>query len=281
MEKKKMGALLGVAQGSSKEPKLVVIRWNGASKEQKPIAFVGKGITFDTGGVSLNLALAIGKDIEYCAVIDVKSGNILWSKPLKVKSVSDIESYYSPLIPVKEQKTGVIASSMENVAVEIRHLQRTEIAEIAEYFSTGQKGSSAMPLSPFASQIGSGLTGVLYVLDEPSIGLHQCDNDRLIATLKNLRDMGNTVIVVEHDEDTIMNKYFMNFINIKWPAQVSKFADGAINAEVALSETLRKRATSWGVITEVEAYIGMDDPACHAGDFWLIVNPNWYLCICI
>ncbi|QKX03357.1 excinuclease ABC subunit UvrA [Wolbachia endosymbiont of Litomosoides sigmodontis] len=55
-----------------------------------------------------------------------------------------------------------------------------------------------------ASQIGSGLTGVLYVLDEPSIGLHQCDNDRLIATLKKLRDMGNTVIVVEHDEDTIM-----------------------------------------------------------------------------
>lgn len=55
-----------------------------------------------------------------------------------------------------------------------------------------------------ASQIGSGLTGVLYVLDEPSIGLHQCDNDRLINTLKNLRDMGNTVIVVEHDEDTIM-----------------------------------------------------------------------------
>ncbi|MFP3033735.1 MAG: leucyl aminopeptidase, partial [Wolbachia sp.] len=53
MEEKKMGALLGVAQGSSKEPKLVVIKWNGASKEQKPIAFVGKGITFDTVGVSL------------------------------------------------------------------------------------------------------------------------------------------------------------------------------------------------------------------------------------
>ncbi|WP_256465895.1 MULTISPECIES: leucyl aminopeptidase [Wolbachia] len=53
MEEKKMGALLGVAQGSSKEPKLVVIKWNGASQEQKPIAFIGKGITFDTGGVSL------------------------------------------------------------------------------------------------------------------------------------------------------------------------------------------------------------------------------------
>lgn len=54
-----------------------------------------------------------------------------------------------------------------------------------------------------ATQIGSGLQGVLYVLDEPSIGLHQRDNDRLIQTLKNLRDLGNTVLVVEHDEDTI------------------------------------------------------------------------------
>ena len=55
-----------------------------------------------------------------------------------------------------------------------------------------------------ASQIGSGLTGVLYVLDEPSIGLHQRDNDRLLETLKRLRDLGNSVIVVEHDEDAIL-----------------------------------------------------------------------------
>ncbi len=54
-----------------------------------------------------------------------------------------------------------------------------------------------------ATQIGSALSGVLYILDEPSIGLHQRDNDKLIATLKNLRDLGNTVIVVEHDEDTM------------------------------------------------------------------------------
>ena len=54
-----------------------------------------------------------------------------------------------------------------------------------------------------ASQIGSGLTGVLYVLDEPSIGLHQRDNAKLLVTLKRLRDLGNTVIVVEHDEDAI------------------------------------------------------------------------------
>jgi len=60
-----------------------------------------------------------------------------------------------------------------------------------------------------ATQIGSGLQGVLYVLDEPSIGLHQRDNDRLIDTLKHLRDLGNTVIVVEHDEDTIRHADYL------------------------------------------------------------------------
>lgn len=60
-----------------------------------------------------------------------------------------------------------------------------------------------------ATQIGSGLRGVLYVLDEPSIGLHQRDNDRLIATLKHLRDLGNTVVVVEHDEDTIRSADYL------------------------------------------------------------------------
>ena len=55
-----------------------------------------------------------------------------------------------------------------------------------------------------ATQIGSGLVGVAYILDEPSIGLHQRDNDKLLNTLRHLRDLGNTVIVVEHDEDTML-----------------------------------------------------------------------------
>src|SRR5260221_12030200 len=54
-----------------------------------------------------------------------------------------------------------------------------------------------------ATQIGAGLVGVLYILDEPSIGLHQRDNERLLKTLEGLRDLGNSVLVVEHDEDTI------------------------------------------------------------------------------
>ena len=60
-----------------------------------------------------------------------------------------------------------------------------------------------------ASQIGSGLTGVLYVLDEPSIGLHPRDNSKLISTLKRLRELGNTVIVVEHDQETMEEADFI------------------------------------------------------------------------
>ncbi len=60
-----------------------------------------------------------------------------------------------------------------------------------------------------ATQIGSGLMGVLYVLDEPSIGLHQRDNNKLVTTLKHLRDIGNTVLVVEHDEETIRTSDYL------------------------------------------------------------------------
>ena len=82
---------------------------------------------------------------------------------------------------------------LNNVGLEYLSLDRS-----ADTLSGGESQRIRL-----ASQIGSGLTGVMYVLDEPSIGLHQRDNDRLIATLKHLRDLGNTVLVVEHDEDAI------------------------------------------------------------------------------
>src|SRR5512147_1153770 len=84
-------------------------------------------------------------------------------------------------------------SFLNNVGLEYLSLDRA-----AETLSGGEAQRIRL-----ASQIGSGLTGVMYVLDEPSIGLHQRDNDRLLATLKRLRDLGNTVIVVEHDEEAI------------------------------------------------------------------------------
>ncbi|MDR5819122.1 excinuclease ABC subunit UvrA [Caballeronia sp. LZ043] len=84
-------------------------------------------------------------------------------------------------------------SFLNNVGLDYLSLERS-----AETLSGGEAQRIRL-----ASQIGSGLTGVMYVLDEPSIGLHQRDNDRLIHTLKHLRDIGNSVIVVEHDEDMI------------------------------------------------------------------------------
>ena len=84
---------------------------------------------------------------------------------------------------------------LTNVGLEYLSLSRS-----AETLSGGEAQRIRL-----ASQIGSGLTGVMYVLDEPSIGLHQRDNDRLLDTLKRLRDIGNSVIVVEHDQDAIMS----------------------------------------------------------------------------
>ena len=97
---------------------------------------------------------------------------------------------------VAERLTAAISSRLaflENVGLGYLSLNRR-----ADTLSGGE-----MQRIRLASQIGSGLSGVLYVLDEPSIGLHQRDNDKLIATLCHLRDLGNTVIVVEHDEDTM------------------------------------------------------------------------------
>ena len=69
--------------------------------------------------------------------------------------------------------------------------------------ATGSLSGGEAQRIRLATQIGSGLVGVAYILDEPSIGLHQRDNDKLLATLKRLRDLGNTLVVVEHDEDTM------------------------------------------------------------------------------
>jgi len=110
------------------------------------------------------------------------------------------------------------ATVMETLTPQRAEIARRILREIEErlqflvdvgldYLSLGRSSSTLSGGESqrirLASQIGSGLTGVLYVLDEPSIGLHQRDNERLLATLRRLRDLGNTVLVVEHDEDAI------------------------------------------------------------------------------
>lgn len=105
-----------------------------------------------------------------------------------------------------------------------------------------------------ASQIGSGLTGVLYVLDEPSIGLHQRDNARLLETLRRLRDLGNTVIVVEHDEDAIHTADYV--VDVGPGAGVH---GGSIVAQGTPADIMRSRNSLTGQYLTGEKYIAVPD----------------------
>ncbi|MEP4038959.1 excinuclease ABC subunit UvrA [Pseudophaeobacter sp.] len=102
-----------------------------------------------------------------------------------------------------KQKQEIARAIVKEIRERLGFLNNVGLEYLSLSRSSGTLSGGESQRIRLASQIGSGLTGVLYVLDEPSIGLHQRDNDRLITTLKNLRDQGNTVIVVEHDEDMI------------------------------------------------------------------------------
>ncbi|MFD3191090.1 excinuclease ABC subunit UvrA [Sedimentitalea sp. HM32M-2] len=104
---------------------------------------------------------------------------------------------------LSKQKNEIARAILKEVRERLGFLNNVGLEYLTLSRSSGTLSGGESQRIRLASQIGSGLTGVLYVLDEPSIGLHQRDNDRLLGTLKNLRDQGNTVIVVEHDEEAI------------------------------------------------------------------------------
>jgi len=103
-----------------------------------------------------------------------------------------------------KQQTEIAARILKEIRERLQFLVDVGLDYLTLSRSSGTLSGGESQRIRLASQIGSGLTGVLYVLDEPSIGLHQRDNARLLETLKHLRDIGNTVIVVEHDEDAIL-----------------------------------------------------------------------------
>lgn len=111
--------------------------------------------------------------------------------------IADIEKYFSP----KERK--IAQEIVKEIRERLRFLVEVGLGYLSLARSSRSLSGGESQRIRLATQIGSALTGVLYVLDEPSIGLHQRDNDKLIATMKRLRDLGNTLIVVEHDEDTM------------------------------------------------------------------------------
>lgn len=116
--------------------------------------------------------------------------------------VDRLQAFFDSLNLSLREKT-VAAPILKEINERVKFLVDVGLNYLNLSRSSGTLSGGEAQRIRLATQIGSGLTGVLYILDEPSIGLHQRDNDRLIKTLKRLRDLGNTLIVVEHDEDTI------------------------------------------------------------------------------
>ena len=118
------------------------------------------------------------------------------------KSVTQALDFINHL-ELSERDTMIAAAILKEIRSRLGFLQSVGLEYLTLSRSSGTLSGGESQRIRLATQIGSSLMGVLYILDEPSIGLHQRDNDKLLATLKRLRDLGNTVIVVEHDEDTM------------------------------------------------------------------------------
>jgi excinuclease ABC subunit A len=135
----------------------------------------------------------IGADADAKAIFEVSG----W--PLK-----ETIAFFSALT-LDGQKAAIADKIVKEIVSRLQFLNNVGLDYLSLDRSAETLSGGEAQRIRLASQIGSGLTGVMYVLDEPSIGLHQRDNDRLLATLKHLRDLGNSVIVVEHDQDAILS----------------------------------------------------------------------------
>ena len=134
-------------------------------------------------------------------VLSVKVGGININEMTDL-SVKHLKEFLSTLELTNSQKM-IAELILKEINARLQFLIDVGLEYLTLSRSAGTLSGGEAQRIRLATQIGSGLTGVLYILDEPSIGLHQRDNDKLIATLKKLRDLGNTLIVVEHDEDTM------------------------------------------------------------------------------
>ena len=118
-------------------------------------------------------------------------------------SIDCLQEFLNNLVLSKTQH--IIGDQiLKEIKARIQFLMDVGLEYLTLSRATGTLSGGEAQRIRLATQIGSGLVGVAYILDEPSIGLHQRDNDKLLATLKRLRDLGNSLIVVEHDEDTML-----------------------------------------------------------------------------
>jgi len=123
-------------------------------------------------------------------------------------SIEEADTFFQK-IKLTETEQMIAEQALKEIRDRLMFLNKVGVGYLTMDRIAGTLSGGEAQRIRLATQIGSALTGVLYVLDEPSIGLHQSDNEKLIETLKNLRNLGNTVIVVEHDEETIQNADFI------------------------------------------------------------------------
>lgn len=134
-------------------------------------------------------------------ILSVKVGGLNIYEVGELSIVKALQFFQNLQLNGAKQK--IAAMVLKEINARLKFLADVGLGYLTLNRSSGSLSGGEAQRIRLATQIGSGLTGVLYILDEPSIGLHQRDNSKLIATLTRLRDMGNTLIVVEHDEDTI------------------------------------------------------------------------------
>jgi excinuclease ABC subunit A len=155
---------------------------------------------------------------------------------------------------LNKQQTEIATRILKEIRDRLTFLNDVGLDYLTLSRSSGTLSGGESQRIRLASQIGSGLTGVLYVLDEPSIGLHQRDNARLLETLRRLRDLGNTVIVVEHDEDAILTADYV--VDVGPGAGVH---GGRIVAQGSPNDIMRSRASITGQYLTGEKFIALPE----------------------
>ena len=173
-------------------------------------------------------------------------------KEVSDMSIGDARRFFQEL-KLTEREAFIAKQVLKEINSRLGFLVDVGLDYITLSRSAGTLSGGEAQRIRLATQIGSSLMGVLYILDEPSIGLHQRDNERLIATLQHLRDLGNTVIVVEHDEDTMLASDYIIDIGPAAGVNGGYVVAGRSSARVYETSRFCYRAVSFG------AY---EDPPC-------------------
>src|SRR6056297_2014877 len=180
-----------------------------------------------------------------------------------------IEEAYDFLqeIELDERRKKIAGEILKEIKQRLRFLLDVGLEYLSLDRSAGTLSGGEAQRIRLATQIGSGLMGVLYILDEPSIGLHQRDNNRLISTLAHIRDLGNTVIVVEHDEDTIRSADYIIDIG----PGAGKHG-GEIVAEGSLDDIISEERSLTGQYLSGKKKIHVPEERYQAGESWLSIK---------